>query len=251
MKSAKKRRAAVDDEDGGVAVEPTGLRARKKQRTRDALVRVALELFTAQGYEETTVDEITDAVEVSQRTFFRYFAGKEDAAFAVQEMTESLYLDALRARPPGEPPLEAMRQAVFAVWDVIEVAVSEIVPLELHMRSFRMIESTPALLAAHLRRSAEAEEVLAQLIADREGLDMALDPRPRVAVAAFSGVMRVTGRLWSQGEDLRPEAVRRLTETFLDHLTPALAGDWRGSGAAVRGTSAERAAHTERHLPAL
>ncbi|TXS54987.1 TetR family transcriptional regulator [Streptomyces sp. t39] len=243
-----------------MAVEPTGLRARKKQRTRDALVRVALELFTAQGYDETTVDEITEAVEVSQRTFFRYFASKEDVAFAVQEMTEAHYLDALRARPPGEPPFEALRNAVFAVWDTIEEAVSEIVPLELHMRSFRMIESTPALLAAHLRRSAEAEEVLSKLIAEREGLDMTADPRPRVAVAAFSGVMRVTGRLWSQGEDLSPEAIRGLTETFLDHLAPALAQDWGATAApaaaagAVPATAAAvrtHAAHTEGHLPAL
>jgi len=46
-----------------------GLRERKKQRTRDALLRAALELFTTQGYERTTVDEITEAVDVSQRTF--------------------------------------------------------------------------------------------------------------------------------------------------------------------------------------
>ncbi|MEV4329226.1 TetR family transcriptional regulator [Streptomyces sp. NPDC049597] len=213
-----------------MTVEPTGLRARKKQRTRDALVRVALELFTTQGYETTTVDEIADAVEVSQRTFFRYFASKEEVAFAVQELAESHYLAALRERPAEEGPFEAMRNAVSASWDTIGVAIEEIVPLDLYMRSFLMIESTPALLAAHLRRSADMEDLLARLIAEREGLDVDADPRPRVAVAAFGGVMRMTGRLWGRGEDPSVEAIRALTETYLDHLGPALAGDWRGGG---------------------
>ncbi|MGW0701201.1 TetR/AcrR family transcriptional regulator [Streptomyces sp. NPDC002867] len=214
-------------EDDDVTVEPTGLRARKKQRTRDALVRVALELFTTQGYERTTVDEIVDAVEVSQRTFFRYFASKEEVAFAVQELAESHYVAALRERPTGEGPFEAMRNAVSASWDTIGVAIEEIVPLDLYMRSFLMIESTPALLAAHLRRSADMEDLLARLIAEREGLDVDADPRPRVAVAAFGGVMRVTGRLWGRGEDPSVEAIRALTEAYLDHLGPSLAGNWR------------------------
>lgn len=82
---------------------PTGLRERKKRRTRDALLHAALGLFTTQGYEETTVDEIVDAVEVSQRTFFRYFASKEEAAFAIQEMVESHFLSELRLRPASRP----------------------------------------------------------------------------------------------------------------------------------------------------
>ncbi|MFG3505912.1 TetR/AcrR family transcriptional regulator [Streptomyces sp. NPDC047821] len=208
---------------------PTGLRERKKRRTRDALLRAALELFTTQGYERTTVDEIVDAVDVSQRTFFRYFASKEDVAFAVQQMVESRFAVALSERPAHEAPLEAMRNAVLCAWDTIGEAIMEVVPVELYLRTFQMIESTPALLAVHLRRSIEMEENIARLIAEREGLDVDADPRPRVAVAAFSGVMRVTGQLWGRGEDASLEAIRALTETYLDHLGPALATDWRGT----------------------
>ncbi|MFI8516820.1 TetR/AcrR family transcriptional regulator [Streptomyces sp. NPDC085481] len=204
-----------------------GLRERKKQRTRDTLIRVALELFTTQGYEGTTVDEIADAVDVSQRTFFRYFATKEDVAFAVQQMVEERFLDALTERPAEEGPLEAMRNAVLSAWDTIGEAIAEVVPVELYLRSFQVIESTPALLAVHLRRSTEMEESIARLIAGREGLDVDEDPRPRIAVAAFSGVMRVTGQLWGRSEDPTLEAIRALTERYLDHLGPALEPHWR------------------------
>ncbi|MCP3758257.1 TetR/AcrR family transcriptional regulator [Streptomyces sp. NPDC056773] len=206
---------------------PAGLRERKKRRTRDALLRAALLLFIAQGYEETTVDEITDAVDVSQRTFFRYFANKEEVAFAVQDLVESHFFAALQARPPAEGPFEAMRSAVLAAWDTVEEAISDLVPIDLYMRSYRLIESTPALLAVHLRRSTELEERIARLLAEREGLDVDADPRPRVAVAAFTGVMRVTGRLWGQGEDTGVDTIRRMTEAYLDQIGPALAADWR------------------------
>ena len=112
-------------------------------------------------------------------------------------------------------------------WDAIGQSIEEVVPVELHMRTYQMIESTPSLLAVHLRRSIEMEEEIARVIAEREGLDMDKDPRPRVAVAAFSGVMRVTGQLWGAGEDTSVESIRELTGIYLDHLGPR----WRRTGA--------------------
>ena len=202
------------------------LRERKKQHTRDALLRAAFELFMAQGYEETTVDEIVEAVDVSQRTFFRYFAGKEDVAFAVQDLVEAHFLETLRERPPHEAPLEALRQSVLEGWDSISEAVASVVPVEVYLRMYRVIESTPALLAAHLRRSVHSEEEIARVLAAREGLDVDTDPRPRIAVAVFSGVMRVTGRQWSLGEDFSVEAIRALTASYLDQVGPALTRRW-------------------------
>ncbi|MET9680979.1 TetR family transcriptional regulator [Streptomyces coeruleorubidus] len=186
-----------------------------------------MELFATRGYEETTVDDIAAAVDVSQRTFFRYFAGKEEAAFYVARLAETHVVEAVRARPPGEAPLEALRRAVLESWDTITETIEEIVPVDLHMRVYRVIESTPALLAAHLRRAAELEEELARIIAEREGLDVDADPRPRIIVALFGGVIRVTERLWSAGDDLSLEGMRQLTATYLDQVGPALAGNWR------------------------
>ncbi|MGW8060766.1 TetR family transcriptional regulator [Streptomyces ziwulingensis] len=211
-----------------------GLRERKKQRTRDTLLRSALELFTERGYEETTVDDIAEAADVSQRTFFRYFASKEEAAFFVSRLAESHFVGAVRRRPPGEAPLDALRQALGESWDTIGEAVGQLVPLDLHMRFYRVIESTPALLAAHLRRAAELEEEIARVIADREGLDMETDPRPRVVVAVFGAVMRVTERIWSARDDASLTALRELTAAYLDQVEPALTGDWRSTPGAGR-----------------
>lgn len=208
-------------------VTPPGLRERKKQRTRDALLRAALELFTTQGYEDTTVDEIAEAVDVSQRTFFRYFAGKEDAAFAVQEIAHTRFVAAVRERPSGEAPLEALRNAVLEGWDTIGEAIEQVVPVDLYLRMCRLTESTPALLAAHLRRNDEVAEEVARVIAEREGLDVDTDPRPRVAVALFAGVIRVMERLWGTSGDLGITEIRALTARYLDAVGPVLAGKWR------------------------
>ncbi|MCX5334443.1 MULTISPECIES: TetR family transcriptional regulator [unclassified Streptomyces] len=203
------------------------LRERKKQRTREALIRAALELFTTRGYDGTTVDDITEAVEVSQRTFFRYFANKEEAALAVVEMAVVHFIEAVRERPPHEAPLEAMRQAVLEGWDSLNDVIESVVPVELYLQMYRVIESTPVLLAAHLRRSMEVEETLARVIAEREGLDVAADPRPRLAVAVFSGVMRVTERQWSAAADFSLDAMRTLTVSYLEQVGPALTENWR------------------------
>ncbi|MFF7131175.1 TetR family transcriptional regulator [Streptomyces sp. NPDC008196] len=202
------------------------LRERKKHRTREALLRVAIELFTTRGYERTTVDDIADSVGVSQRTFFRYFAGKEDAALALDEMTVAHFVEGVRARPPHEVPLEALRQAVLQGWDTLHEVVESVVPVERFLAMYRVIESTPVLLAAHLRRSAEVEEVLARVLAEREGLDAATDPRPRLLVAVFSGVMRVTERQWLSEGEFSLEAMRELTASHLELLGPELTGKW-------------------------
>ena len=203
------------------------LRERKKQRTRDALLRAAVELFTTRGYDRTTVDDIAEAVDVSQRTFFRYYAGKEEAALALQELVVARFVEAVRERPAEEAPMEALKQAVLEGWQTLNEVIEAVVPVELYLRMYRVIESTPVLLAAHLRRNMEIEEARARVLAEREGLDVDADPRPRLAVAVFGGVMRVTERQWSTGEDFSLEAMRALTISYLEQVGPALTENWR------------------------
>ncbi|MBO8198780.1 TetR/AcrR family transcriptional regulator [Streptomyces smyrnaeus] len=204
----------------------TGLRERKKQRTRDALIVAAHELFVTQGYESTTVDQIAEAVDVSQRTFFRYFSNKEEVALFVQDMVERFYYEAVCARPADEPPLECLRRTLNDVWDDVGVAVEEITPLDLHLKMCQVIEVTPPLLAAHLRHSLLMEEKLVQEIARRTGVDAEVDPRPRVLVAAFTGVMRTAARQWSMRNDASLETAREVTRDYIAQLGPALTADW-------------------------
>ncbi|MDF6021374.1 TetR family transcriptional regulator [Streptomyces sp. JH34] len=203
------------------------MRESRKRRTREALLHAALRLFLTQGYDRTTVDEIVEAVEVSQRTFFRYFVSKEAVALAVQEAVDARFLAELRQRPASETPFEAMRQAVLHAWSTLPESGGTDMTPELRVRAYRMIESTPALRAAHTRRTVGLEQQTTALIAEREGIDPEADPRARVAVAAFSGVMRMTGQVWGGRKDAGIDALRELTELHLDQLGPALSGSRR------------------------
>src|SRR5512147_435167 len=82
-------------------VAPESLRQRKRARTRAALIASALELFARQGYEATTIDEIAAAADVSPRTYFRYFATKEEVALGEDVGHEIIGL--IAARPAEEP----------------------------------------------------------------------------------------------------------------------------------------------------
>ncbi|GAA2153905.1 TetR family transcriptional regulator [Kitasatospora kazusensis] len=206
-----------------------GLRERKKQRTRDALVESAHRLFLEQGYARTTVDEIAAAVDVSQRTFFRYFANKDEVALAILADAEDHFVANLRERPAAENPLQALRHAIVRTWRELGGSPdgrpsSITAALEL----IQLIESTPTLLAAHLRRITEQEQIVAGILAEREGLDPAVDLRPRVMAAVFGGVLRSAHLSWSaEVESSGSEGMINLIERHFDQLGPALAGDWR------------------------
>ena len=86
-----------------------GLRQRKKARTRASIQSHALALFVERGYEATTVQEIADAAEVSESTFFRYFPTKADVV--MWDDFDPVIIEAYRRQPPELEPMQAVRAA--------------------------------------------------------------------------------------------------------------------------------------------
>ncbi|WP_169981999.1 TetR family transcriptional regulator [Microbispora sp. H10836] len=144
-----------------------GLRERKKQRTRDALIDAALDLFLSQGYEATTIDQIAAEVEVSPRTFFRYFASKEDVALSLTADEQEMFLAELVARPLSEPPFAALSQSMRAMLGILrEIDGAEAGRI---MKAQRLVHSTPSLLAGAMRLIRENERRLVAEVARRMG----------------------------------------------------------------------------------
>lgn len=201
-----------------------GLRERKKQRTRTALVDAAVDLFYDKGYESATIDELAAAVDVSPRTFFRYFAGKEDVILSRGAELDELVVDALAARPADEPPLLALRGAVL---DMIREAADD-AGVRHFLKVQHLINNTPALLAGNLRRTADTEARLTAEIARRQGVDPDADSdlRPQVLVAVVYSALRVA-LLVMCGEPRRdPERLLELTTTAIDLATSGLPDQW-------------------------
>ncbi|MDT5176140.1 MAG: hypothetical protein QOJ95_338, partial [Mycobacterium sp.] len=93
----------------------SGLRDRKKAYTRRMLINTAVALCVKQGYENTTIEQICDTVEISPRTFSRYFASK-DAVFVavIDDLAEEIAAE-LNAQAVEHGPMEALRAAHISV----------------------------------------------------------------------------------------------------------------------------------------
>jgi AcrR family transcriptional regulator len=155
----------------------TGLRERKKARTRAAIQSQALRLFREQGYDTTTVQQIIEEVEVSESTFFRYFATKADVVLS--DDFDPVIVAAFREQPAELTVTQALR-AAFAR------AFGQMTDDERAVQADRMqlVLSVPELRAAMLDQLASAMGLLAEIIAERTGLS-----RNDVSVRTFAGAV--------------------------------------------------------------
>ncbi|GLW05052.1 TetR family transcriptional regulator [Microtetraspora sp. NBRC 13810] len=190
----------------------TGLRERKKLRMRQALIDAALDLFLAQGYEQTTVEQIADAVEISPRTLFRYFSGKEDLALSHTSELEEELTAALAERPPQEPPFAALANAFRVA--LRQLGQSSPENVERHLKTRRLMETTPALMGRAITRMARMETRLAALVAARQGVDPGTDQRPHIVVALVVSAARIGMECPSDEVGDMGELVARVESAF-------------------------------------
>jgi len=136
-----------------------GLRQRKKERTRGALVEAAVTLFERKGYENTTIAEIAAAADVATRTFFAYFPTKEDVLFADTEDRIALALALIDARAPEDGLVDVLRRTVREIAETRTGGPG--VAGRLPAIRARLTQREPAVQGYALRRLLEAQRQLA------------------------------------------------------------------------------------------
>jgi len=170
---------------------PTGLRERKKAKTRLAIREHAMALFKDQGYDKTTVEQIAAAAEVSPSTFFRYFPSKEEVV--LQDDYDALLIAAFHAQQVGVPPLQALRNAISEVF----LSMPEGQQAQ-EAERIRLMTEVPELRARMLAQVSEMIQMLAEAVAERVGRQSD-DFEVRTFAGALVGV--ALGIAASSGDD--------------------------------------------------
>jgi AcrR family transcriptional regulator len=161
----------------------------RRERSRERLQRAALELFTRDGYTETTAAAIADRAGVTERTFYRHFGDKREVLFGDADRLVNLLVDALR--PPPEPTERALRQALSAL-------AADMTPRREQLaRRAAVVRAHGELAERELLKLQSWAEALARVLID-QGVDkLAAVAQVEVALALF----RAAFTLWLSGDD--------------------------------------------------
>jgi TetR/AcrR family transcriptional regulator, regulator of mycofactocin system len=170
--------------------------------TRARLEQVALELFTAAGFEHVTADEIAEAAGISRRTFFRYFPTKADAVWGDFAGHVARLEARLAATAPAQPVLASICAAYLEVNDYPPEQLPAL------RQRMRLILGEPALLAHSQLRYADVDRAVAAHVARRTGVaPTALVPR---LVATSTRAAATTAfEVWLSGGDPLADGLRR------------------------------------------
>lgn len=186
--------------------EPGGLRERKRRDTLRRITEAGLKLFSAQGFEATTLDAIAAEAGISRRTFFHYFKSKDDILLSLQAgLGESLSAE-LAKRPPGQKPLPALRQAMLAL--LAAYAPDDLLALDRLMLSSEAVQSRKQ--ATYLQDEALVFAALCAHWPEENPATL------RLAAIFCIGITRVSMEAWRRDGGQRP--LDRYVEDFFEAL---------------------------------
>jgi AcrR family transcriptional regulator len=179
----------------------TGRREANKQRTRETLERVALQLFLDQGYQETTVPEIAAAAEVAERTFFRYFPTKADVLFARQDEDFALFSTGFASVPVAPAP----------AWSEVHAALRAFAEAyeptrERNRLHSRLLQQDPSVLARASGVMGEWRNRVAHELSLRHGRRVD-DPDIQLLAGVATAVLGAAGIEWLESGRSYVEAV--------------------------------------------
>ncbi len=177
---------------------------------RDEVAQAALRLFIEDGYDETTVDQICTAAGISRRSFFRYFSTKESVVVSLIAGHAEDGAATFAEQATGTDIWTALRRSLDPFQEWVDTDPTQARAL------MRLIETTPALLAAYLVKLDDFGRRFAGTITARVDPTAELHLVANVIASAAMGALVESGRCWSDSEDRKP------LSQFLDVSVDAL-----------------------------
>jgi AcrR family transcriptional regulator len=195
-RSGEHRRGPLGERLPSGMTDAPNMRARTRRAVAREITEAARQLFIAQGYEATTIDQIAAAVGMSQRSMFRYFPTKVDIVLGKVDFAAEEMLEALGARPLEEPLWTSLRRMI----DVHVVNIDEVERQQVAIPIQRIIFESPSVLASYLQKLHDLQDAAVCLIlrrAEAAGRPYAAsDPTPRAITAAAFGCLVAAQHVW-------------------------------------------------------
>jgi AcrR family transcriptional regulator len=161
-------------------------RTRKRLATRQAISDAATRLFMERGFDRVTIDEIAEAADVGRMTVFNHFPRKEDMFFDREQEGHDLAFEAIRSRPPGTSPIQALG---LLAHKMIEEP-SDAFPLFAGTRTFVETAQASEALKARARQMRDDLRALAGVLADGIG-HPADDPDAHLAAGLIAATWSI------------------------------------------------------------
>ncbi|NKY30879.1 TetR/AcrR family transcriptional regulator [Nocardia gamkensis] len=204
-----------------------GPREREKTRVRRELVEAALRLFELHGFEQTTVQQIADAAQVSRRTFHRHFPSKLAVVFSHEEDLMAQLLAAVDRRPVSESVLTALRAALRDFLLDEQEAPARHRQADTARRARQLLVGNPELRRENFIGALGRQRAIALNFAARAGLPDG-DLRPQLTAAACFAAFGVGLDHWMMGADHSIPALHRILDRAVASLQQGI--DIQGAG---------------------